>query len=161
MASKQDENEDESDATILIRVYINRQCFETENIDTAQDVWKIAEIDRDNTEKMDGLREDIPLAFRKAKAFKALFKNEEEYEWKLYTYDETSAEVELEDSDDLQTEIDEFMPEADDADEDDDLMNQSKYLKIRVVFFKSMNYITSLTHSMFVHESIHILAQKN
>merc|ERR1712129_241778 len=76
---------------------------------------------------------------KKLKRFKPLFKNIAEFEWRIFSYDPIKADVEIEDSDDLETEINEFMPSGDDESEDDDVMNQNKYLKIRVVFFKIHN----------------------
>ena len=140
MANPGDESPTKEAATVLLRVYINKQYELTKNFDITQDEWKLAELDKDEID-IDSLREDIPQAFRKAKWIKPLFKNEDEWEWKIYSYDTKTASVEIEDDDDLQTEIDEFMPsDPESGDEDDDLNNTNKYLKLRVVFFRSMGF---------------------
>ena len=129
----------DDDTEIIVRVYINKQYELTKNFDITQDVWKLSEIDKEDI-SIDSLREDIPQAFRRAKWIKPLFKNEDEWEWKIYSYDTKSASVEIEDDDDLQTEIDEFMPsDPESGDEDDEVTNTNKYLKLRVVFSKGMS----------------------
>ena len=110
-----------------------------------QDIWKLAELDRDSIddEKYSAvidLRDDIPKAFRNSKLFKPLFKNKKEWQWKIYSYDTTQVSVEIENDDDLQGEIDAFMPSAgDESANDDDMINENRYLKLRVVFSKGMN----------------------
>eukprot|EP01083_Nonionella_stella_P194351 716865_1 len=103
MESK-DTNDSESDSTILVRVYINKEYLKRENLDVTRDVWKLTELERDAIE-IDCLRQDIPRAFRKVKSFRPLFKSNE-YEIKFYTYDPQKADIEIEDDDDLQTELD-------------------------------------------------------
>eukprot|EP01084_Bolivina_argentea_P011137 20812_1 len=94
----------EDDNTIFCRVFINKQSELTENINSSQDIWKLAELHQPQID-MESLREDIPHAFRKAKWIKPLFKNKKQYTWKIYTYDSCGADLEIEDDDDLQEEI--------------------------------------------------------
>ena len=68
---------DEEDC-ITVRVYINRQYEKTHNFDITQDVWKLAELDKESIEddeasSIQDLRDDIPKAFRNSKSFKPLF----------------------------------------------------------------------------------------
>ena len=130
----------EDDDQITIAVNINKQYEATKNIDSSNDMQKLAEVDKDDI-SLEKLREDIIVAFRKAKAITSLFNNSN-YEWKIYSYNTDKADIELQNDDDLQEEIDEFCPSSDeDEDEDEegaDPVQTNKYLKLRVVFFKSM-----------------------
>eukprot|EP01083_Nonionella_stella_P242044 844652_1 len=138
MASKKSKpptDDNESDSTILIRVYINKEYLKRENFDASQDIWKLAELERDAIE-IDCLRQDIPQAFRKAKSFKPLFKSDE-YEMKFYSYDPQKADIEIEDDDDLQTELETAGLNISDNSDSDDVTNENKYLKLRVVFEKN------------------------
>eukprot|EP01084_Bolivina_argentea_P272836 464620_1 len=116
--------ESEDDTTLFIRVFLNKQYELTENIDSSQDIWKLAELDKSQID-MESLREDIPEAFRKVKWIKPLLKNKKQYTWKIFTYDTSKADIEIENDDDLEKETDQLECENDD------------YLKLRVVFFKT------------------------
>ena len=132
-----------SNDVIIIRVYINKQFDATEQFDIAQDVWKLAEIDKESMENVDvsafnDLREDIPKAFRNSKLFKPLFKNEEEWEWKIYSYQISQASVIIDNDKDLQNEMDSFLPLDEDLGSDDELKNENTFLRLRVVFSRGM-----------------------
>eukprot|EP01084_Bolivina_argentea_P025759 47900_1 len=88
----------EDDTTILVRVFINKQYELTENIDSSQDIWKLAELDKSQID-MTSLTKDIPQAFRKSKWIKPLFAK---YTWKIFSYDISKAEIEIEDDGDVQ-----------------------------------------------------------
>eukprot|EP01083_Nonionella_stella_P163545 538590_1 len=138
MASKKSKpptDDNESDSTILIRVYINKEYSKRKNFDVSQDVWKLAELEQDAIE-IDCLREDLPQAFRRARSFKPLFKSNE-YDMKFYSYDPQKAEIEIEDDDDLQNELEAAGLNLSDNSDSDDVTNENKYLKLRVVFEKN------------------------
>eukprot|EP01084_Bolivina_argentea_P094403 169705_1 len=105
---------------IIIHVHINRQYASSNNLDPKQDVWKPIELERESI-GISKLETDIPVAFRNSK-FKPIFKNDN-YEWLIFSYDPTKAEIEIADDSDLEEEVDDM--------EDDD-----EFLKLRIVFFK-------------------------
>eukprot|EP01084_Bolivina_argentea_P236531 397680_1 len=123
----------EDDTTILVRVFINKQYELTENINTSQDIWKLAELNKSQI-NMASLTKDIPQAFRKSKWIKPLFKNKQQYTWKIFTYDTSKADIEIESDDDLQEEINEYISDTEDSDQNA-AHTEDKYLKLRVVFF--------------------------
>jgi len=53
-----------------------------------------------------------------------LFGNIAEFEWRIFSYDPIKADVEIQDSGDLETEINKFMPSGDDEAEDDDVKSK-------------------------------------
>eukprot|EP01084_Bolivina_argentea_P032280 59705_1 len=117
---------------ITIAVHINKENESTSNLNPSQDLWKPAELEIKPI-KLSNLKSDIPTAFRNS-SFKSLFKNDN-YEWKIFSYDPTKAEIEISNDDDLQTEILNF--NAQDKTEDDGIkLNSNKFLKLRIVFFK-------------------------
>eukprot|EP01084_Bolivina_argentea_P174511 302294_1 len=119
--------------TIFVRVYINKQYELTHDIDANKDIWKLAELNS-NPIDLESLKQDIPDAFRNVKLLKPLFQNTTLYRLHIYGYDTTKAEIEIDNDEDLQDEIDSFI--TSDNDTDDDVFNQNKYLKVRVVFEK-------------------------
>lgn len=146
-AQPNDESTSEG-TTIFVRVYINKDFTRTTNFDDKRDVWKLAEVDKD-TISIKSLREDIPSAFRNTKKFQKLWNNEQ-YEWKIYGFSLTTADIEIEEDDDLRDEMDRLgflssddSSDADDADDSGGLNNESKFFKVRVVFFDSMSYVQS------------------
>eukprot|EP01084_Bolivina_argentea_P236532 397683_1 len=138
-------DEIEDDTTVFVRVFINKQYELTENINTSQDIWKLAELDKSQID-MESLREDIPQAFRKAKWIKPLFKNKKQYTWKIFTYDTSKADIEIESDDDLQEEINEYISDTEDSDQNA-AHTEDKYLKLRVVFFTSMSHNNNKTNN--------------
>eukprot|EP01083_Nonionella_stella_P069043 183753_1 len=124
MESKKETNDRESDSTILVRVYINKEFLKRDNLDVTEDVWRLVELDHDVIH-LDRLREDIPNAFRKAGLSPQLFRVNE-YGIKFYSYDSQKADTEIKDDDDLQNEVHAFHS------------TRNKYLKpclkLRVVF---------------------------
>lgn len=123
---------------ILVTVYINKEFEAMENIDSSKDEYEVVYVDRDEI-LLSELRDSIKNEFRRSKTIKPLFKNKC-YEWKIYSYEPDKAGVEIEDNDDLETEIEEFCPSDQESnDESNDNLNDkdSKYLKLRVIFFKS------------------------
>eukprot|EP01084_Bolivina_argentea_P272835 464618_1 len=137
--------ESEDDTTLFIRVFLNKQYELTENIDSSQDIWKLAELDKSQID-MESLREDIPEAFRKVKWIKPLLKNKKQYTWKIFTYDTSKADIEIESDDDLQKEND-LQKEAHQLkwkhlDED---CRDEYYMKLRIVFFENAINVLSAT----------------
>eukprot|EP01084_Bolivina_argentea_P274710 468283_1 len=130
------DDQQEEDNTILIRVCINKQYELTKDIDHTQDVWKWIQLQKQSIE-LSSVKEEIPFVFRYSNYFKRLFfNNNTKYEWKLYSYHTNTAEIEIEDNDDLQSEIDEFLP----SDHSDD---EQHYLKLRVIFFNKIISISA------------------
>ena len=132
----QPNDESSSDGTsVFVRVYVNKDFTCRSNFDAERDIWKLAELDKD-TISVESLREDIPAAFRKAKAFKRLWKRQD-LEWKIFSYSLNAAEIEIDDDDDLQDEMAAFLTSDEDS-SDSDIENENKYFKVRVVFFDSL-----------------------
>ena len=106
---------DDDEEKVSIAVHINKQFEATNNINPSQDLCKLAEVDK-NDVSIAQLRKDIIYAFGRSKSITSLFNNAN-YEWKIYSYHSNKAEVEIEDDDDLETEIDEFCPSDDESDD--------------------------------------------
>eukprot|EP01084_Bolivina_argentea_P111615 199094_1 len=119
---------------IVVQAYINKKYTIRKNILTQNDIWKLSELDKSCIDTH-SLREHILRSFSEVAWIKLLFENEAEYEWKIYAYHKKKAEILIEDDDDLQTEIDEFVQSNDDN-SDNEILNESNILKFRVVFFK-------------------------
>eukprot|EP01084_Bolivina_argentea_P094401 169701_1 len=133
--------DDAPDATglITITVHINRQYESKNNLDTKQDICKSAELERESI-KLSDLKTNILIAFGNSTSFKSVFKNDD-YDWKIFSYDPTKAYIEITNDDDLEEEVANFNPSYDDEDtqdnnEDDDIVDNDKFLKLRIVFFK-------------------------
>lgn len=119
---------------ISVAVNINKQFEATENIDPSKDLCKYATLNKENI-SLEKLKEDIIIAFAASKAFKLLFEDDISYDWKIYSYASSKADIELQDDDDLEEEVDECCPSDDDSDDDDNL-RKPKCMKLRVVFVK-------------------------
>ena len=93
--------------TITIHVNINKQYESTENLDPSNDVLKLVHLNK-TCISIEKLRQDITIAFAESK-FDALFKDPE-FEWKIFSYNQHIADIEIEEDEDLEDEIDEFCP---------------------------------------------------
>eukprot|EP01083_Nonionella_stella_P042930 115891_1 len=121
---------DSDDDTLHLRICINKQYFLTENIDPRQDVWKSGELD-ENALNLDGLRNEIPLAFRTKKPFKRLFADTNQWQWTVYEYGARNASIPIEKSLDLRAYIHASISSISDSE------GHEKYLKLRIVFRRS------------------------
>ena len=119
--------------TITIHVNINKQYESTENLDPSNDILKLVHLDK-HCISIEKFRRDISIAFARSR-FKALLKDPE-YEWKIFSYNQHKADIEIEEDDDLEDEIDEFFPTEDEID-DDNPLPMDQHLKLRVIFCKS------------------------
>ena len=117
-------------AIIRVRVIINKEYTRTSGFKTKKDKWALAQVTR-GAISIANLRKDIPGAFRNEKKFKKLWTNPL-FEWKIFSFSEESAEIEIDADDDLQDEIDEFCPSDDDSSgsEDSDVMDENKFFKV-------------------------------
>ena len=123
------DDESESEELVFIRLFINQEYTRTENFDTKRDVFKLAELEKNNI-KLNELQGDIPQAFRKVKFCKKLW-NDVRWEYKIVSYDDP--DLEIDDDEALEDEID-----ACDPDDDMDDPNSNRYVKLRVIFFPGM-----------------------
>ena len=131
MTDSESSTDDDSDsATIRVKVIINKDYTRTADFKPKRDKWALAEIHRGSI-SIENLRKDIPDAFRNEKKFKSLWKNDQ-YEWKIYSFSMKKADIEIDDDDDLQDEIDNFLPSEDDSSgsEDSDPTDDNKYFKV-------------------------------
>eukprot|EP01083_Nonionella_stella_P129554 393096_1 len=121
---------DSDDDTLHLRICINKQYFLTENIDPRNDVWKSGELD-ENALNLDGIRDEIPLAFRTKKPFKRLFADTNQWQWTVYEYGARNASIPIEKSLDLRAYIHASISSISDSE------GHEKYLKLRIVFRRS------------------------
>lgn len=120
------------DGNVQIRCYINKHYERTQHLDITQDVWHFVELKKHNV-TFNKLQSEIMRAFQREKVFKALFKNTEKYNWRIFSYFTENAQIEIEDDDDLLTEIEVFLS----CSEDKEYRTKrgEECLNVRVIFF--------------------------
>lgn len=123
--------------SIVVKVYLNQEYDNDGDLDITNDVVIFVDLDRADA-NIQNLKDKISATFQATERdkFGVLFAN---YEWKLYSY---TSKCEIEDDDDLETEIDEFFP-SDSSDDDDTnhiLIVDVEYLNLRVIFNKTSKF---------------------
>ena len=131
MTDSESSTDDDSDsATIRVKVIINKDYTRTADFKPKRDKWALAEIHMGSI-SIENLRNDIPDAFKNEKKFKSLWENDQ-YEWKIFSFSMKRAEIEIDVDEDLQDEIECFLPSENDSSdsEDSDPMDDNKYFKV-------------------------------
>ena len=114
---------------INVKVHINAQYDKTQNLNITQDVYKSMKINTHPISITD-LRNEIIKAFINLESLEPLFENEKEWQWKIYSYDRNQADIEIENDDDLETEMDEFTASEDKA--SGDILRQLLCVELRL-----------------------------
>eukprot|EP01084_Bolivina_argentea_P261106 441117_1 len=127
------DNTDDASAKIKIIIHINRQHESTNDLNPSHDTLKTTELVIKPI-KFNNLKADIPTAFLSSSAkITSLFKDNN-YEWKVFLYDPTKADIEITSNNDLQAEVAIFNRKDNHENEPSSMHN--KFIKLRIVFFK-------------------------
>eukprot|EP01083_Nonionella_stella_P189810 702722_1 len=120
-------------AQLKIKIHINEDLERTHHFDKTRDRTAFIDINRDDAQLVT-LSEDIPRAFRAYKDIKSKVRDNNS---KIHFFSYTEGQVEIDNNDDLMTEIDFVYPESsseDDGLDDTKYEPRNKYVNIRAIF---------------------------
>eukprot|EP01084_Bolivina_argentea_P192094 329847_1 len=142
---------------ILLQVCINKEYELTENIEPEKDVWELAELSA-NDINVNSVRDIVCIAFKSNKLLEPLFTNSNKWQWKMYSYESTKATIQIEDDDDLQTEVDTFIQSNESEEEH---VIDERCLKLRIVFHtKSITPTQTMSTENAHHTSGNVIDEK-